>query len=135
MSCTLRRCRDAAFSETDAEDAELEDEMVMDVVDEGPATRSGDAGAGLAARRARENEARRRCRSEAASAQKDEGALAWMFGWPSRTPADAAPSAGVLPPTEAVAAGPTAPAISGRPPGSHSSGKGSIGSAAASHGG
>jgi hypothetical protein len=54
---------DAALSDTDAEDAELEDEMVMEVVDEGPATRSGNAAAGQAARRARGSEAQRRSRA------------------------------------------------------------------------
>jgi hypothetical protein len=126
----------AALSDTDAEDAELEDEMVMEVVDEGPATKSGDAAAGQAARRARESEARRRSRGEAVSGKKNDGTLARMFGKPSWPPADAAPLTGVAPPAEAGAAGPTAPAIRrGRPPGSHSSGKGSNGSSAASHGG
>jgi hypothetical protein len=102
---------DATFSDTDAEDAELEDEMVMEVVDEGPAARSGDAAAGQAARRARGSEAQRRSRADAVSAQRNEGALTRMFGWLSRPPADAAPPAGVIPLAEAAAAGPTAPAI------------------------
>jgi hypothetical protein len=127
---------DGAAPDTNVEDADLEDEMDHEVVNEQGAPAGRDEATGQAATRERASESRRRSRGAAASAKRNEGTLARMFGWTSRPPADAAPPAGVAPLAATAAIGPTAPVVKrGRPVGTRSSGQGCDGSSAASHSG